>query len=96
MKKKIILTIAFMLIIFIPNVRAEGNMKVIFNTSFEEQIDINKIEEIYIMMDDINGQRYDIVLRHKDNFSQSVDNVPNGDIIINSVNVSRDYTVEYD
>lgn len=71
-------------------------MKVIFNTSFEEQIDINKIEDIYVMMDDINEKDYDIVLKHKDNFRLELNNVPSGDIKINSITVSRDYTVDYD
>lgn len=94
--KKILLTITFMLLIFIPGVKAEGNMKVIFNTSFEEQIDINKIEDIYVMMDDINEKDYNLVLKHKDNFHLELNNIPAGDVIINSINVSRDYTVEYD
>lgn len=97
MKKKILLTITFiMIIIFIPCVRAEGNMKVIFNTSFEEQIDINKIDEIFIMMDDANLKDYEIVLQHDKNFRFELDNLPVGDIVINSITVSRDYTVDYD
>ncbi len=96
MKRKILLTIALMMLIFIPSVKAEGNMKVIFNTSFEEQIDINKIEKIYIMMDDSNEKDYEIVLERKDNFRVELNNIPSGDVIINSVTVSRDYTVDYD
>lgn len=96
MKKKILLIITFMMIIFIPSVRAEGNMKVIFNTSFEEQIDINKIEKIFVMMDDEEQKDYEIVLEYKDNFRFELNNLPQGDIIINSITVSRDYTVNYD
>ncbi len=96
MKKKILLTIALITIIFIPCVKAEGTMKVIFNTSFEEQIDINKIEDIYVMMDDINIKGYNLVLKHKDNFYLELNNVPVGDIKITSITVSRDYTVDYE
>lgn len=96
MKRKILLAIIFLTIIFIPSVRADGNMKVIFNTSFEEQIDINKIDEIFIMMDDVNRKDYQLVLYKKDNFHLELNNLPNGDIVINSINVARDYTVEYD
>ncbi len=96
MKRKILLTITLMMIIFIPNVRAEGNMKVIFNTSFEEQINVDKIDKIFIMMDDANRKDYELVLKHQDNFRFELDNLPQGDIYINSITVSRDYTVEYD
>lgn len=96
MQKKILLIITFMMFIFIPSVRAEENMKVIFNTSFEEQIDIDKIDEIFIMMDDVNLKDYEIVLEKKDNFRFELNNLPQGDVVINSITVSRDYTVNYD
>ncbi len=96
MKKKILLIITFMMLLIIPGVKAEGNMKVIFNTSFEEQIDINKIDKIFIMMDDVNRKDYEIVLEHKDNFHLELNNIPQGNVDIASITVSRDYTVGYD
>lgn len=96
MKRKLLLIFVFLMVIFIPSVRADDNMKVIFNTSFEEKIDINKIDEIFIMMDDANLKDYEIVLEKKDNFRFELNNLPQGDVVINSITVSRDYTVNYD
>lgn len=96
MKRKLLLIFVFLMVIFIPSVRADENMKVIFNTSFEEKIDINKIDEIFIMMDDANLKDYEIVLEKKDNFRFELNNLPQGDVVINSITVSRDYTVNYD
>ena len=84
-----------MCIILIPSVRAEDSMKVTINTRFEEQIDTNKIEKIFVMMDDVNKKNYNINLERKDNFHYEVDSLPNGNIKINSINVSRDYTLNY-
>ena len=47
-------------------------------------------------MDDSNEKDYEIVLERKDNFRVELNNIPSGDVIINSVTVSRDYTVDYD
>lgn len=96
MRKKILLIIALMSFIFIPGVRADENMKVIINTSFEEQIEIDKIEKIFVMIDDINMKNYNVVLKRADNFHFEIDNFPIGDVIVNSINVYRDYTIEYD
>lgn len=96
MKRKIILIFIFLMFIFIPSVRAEDNMKVIFNTSFEEQIDLDDIDAIYIMMDDANHKDYQIVLRKKNNFYSELTNLPSGVIYLNSLSVAKDYTVDYD
>lgn len=96
MKRKILLIFILFMLIFIPSVRAEDNMKLIFNTSFEEEIILEKIDKIFIMMDDVNRKDYELVLQKKDNFHLELNNLPSGDIQINSINVARDYTVEYD
>lgn len=96
MSKKILLIIVTLNLLFIPHIRAlENNTTVNFSVSFEENIDIDKIDKIFIMMDDAEGQDYEIVLERKNNFNLELDNV-GGDVIINSIVINQDYLVEYE
>lgn len=96
LNKKILLIIVILNLLFIPQIRAlENNTTVNFSVSFEESIDINKIEKIFIMMDDAKGQDYEVVLERNDNFNLELKEI-DGDVTINSISVYQDYLLEYE
>lgn len=96
MKKILMIIVLIILIPFFSISALENDMTIKFSASFEENIDIDKIEKIFIMMDDATGQDYEIVLEKDKDFSLEMKNITNGDVVINSIFIYQDFLANYE
>ncbi len=91
----ILLIMIFTFFFFPNNIIAEETLKVIFTTSFAQNVNIEEIDSIYVMMDDASPKSYDIELTNEEEYRYELAGLINGNIQINDIFVNRDYSGKY-
>lgn len=96
--KKILIFIIFVFSLFMTNdvFAVEYYEKVSILTSFEEKIDLNKIESIYLTIEYQSGRELDLVLNKNDNYSIDLNDVIKEPIKISMAIVKGDNVARFD
>ncbi len=80
-------------ILLFPNVCFAMNVH--FSTSFDENVDTEKINAIILLTTDANDNEIEVDLEKKNHYASTLTNIPEGNFVVDSLAVEEDYIGTY-
>lgn len=80
-------------ILLFPNVCFAMNVH--FFTSFDENVDTEKINAIILLTTDVNDNEIEVDLEKKNHYASILTNIPEGSFVVDSLAVEEDYIGSY-
>ena len=77
------------------SVKALENVNLNVIAEFQEDVPIEKINSIYLQLDDVNGSNHLVEVYKEDDFKGTIESFPNGEITINAASIDQDFIDEY-